>query len=115
MSSTVLDNQSGGQPLVSGWPLQYSGINPLPIGEVVLRLSRTASGNAYIGFSLPMTATSGGMFLSGASVTDGIEMSPGDYLRVPRARTSPTSGQLNIYALCDPAASGQARLSWKLF
>lgn len=114
MPSTLLGNPlaSGAQIIVSGNP--WSGQNPRPQGGIQLRLSPTASGNAYVGLSGGMTVTSGGMFLSGGGLLDGMVMAAGDSYWIPRIGTG-QSGSYNVYAQVDAAASGQARLHYEIF
>lgn len=126
MGSTILGNPiaSGPQFLFSGNP--YSG-RPWPTGQVTIRLDRTASGNAYVYATqvlsgeyqltqsgmLP-TFTSGGMYLSGGGISDGMILYPGDAYTVPRAFAG-ISGQIQIGAYVDQAGSGQARLWFEIF
>jgi hypothetical protein len=69
-----------------------------------------------------MTINSGGMTLSGGAqlsgALDGIPLGPGDGLWIPAyAFKSPigVSGNCNIFAMCDQAASGVGRLSWEVW
>jgi hypothetical protein len=64
-----------------------------------------------------MTITSGQMFLSGgpnSGLSDGMILAPGDSYFVPKIACG-NSGFLNIYALCDVAASGIGRLYFEIF
>lgn len=108
MPSFLLTAASGAPfPLVSG--NFRSGMNfPFPVGEVRLKLARTASGNAYISLSGGTTVTSGGFFLSGNN-SDAMVLEPGERYSIPRVAFQ-GSGSFNIFATCDPACSGQARL-----
>ena len=126
MASTLLGNPiaSGAQLLFSGNP--FSG-RPWPVGGVQLRLDKTASGNAYIystqvlsgeyqiypAGTIP-TYISGGMFLSGGGLADGMIMYPGDGLFIPKSFAG-ISGQIQIAAICDAACSGQARLWYEIY
>lgn len=114
MASTILGNPlaSGAQLLVSG--CYWSGSNPIPTGGVQLYLDETASGNAYVAFSGNMTFLSGGMFLSGGGLDDGMKLRPGTGYFIPRLATG-NSGQLAMYVRHDPACSGQARLWFQVF
>ncbi len=121
MPSTLLTAASGIPfPLISGNAFSGQGV-PHPVGGVQLVLSPSASGNAYISLSgltlsgdLGTTVNSGGFFLSGGGLNDGILLAPGGGYFIPRLGIGP-SGQLNLFASCDPAASGQARLYWECF
>lgn len=112
MASTILGNPiaSGPQVIISGNP--FSG-TVVPIGGVQLWLDSTASGAAYIGFSGNLTLTSGGMFLSGGGVNDGMKLTPNTGYFIPKMEF--ISGQLNVFAWVDVAGSGQARLWWERF
>ena len=119
MPSVVLGNPvaSGGVQIVgqSGQPWPYSGV-PAPIGGVQL-LWISSGGNCYIGFSGNMTINSGQMQLSGGAnsgITDGMLILPGTPYFVPRLRCG-LSGNLQVFALCDVAASGNGRLYWDWF
>ena len=114
MPSTILGNPvlSGAQIIVSGNP--WSGQVRLPQGGIQLRLAPDASGNAYIGFSGAMTLNSGGMFLSGGGLLDGMPLGRGDNYFIPRIAFQ-TSGTYNVYARHDAACSGQARLYYEIF
>jgi hypothetical protein len=113
MPSVIVGNPalSGAQIVVSGFP--WSG-QIRPVGGVQLRWSSTASGNCFIGLSGGTTVTSGGMFLSGGGLLDGMLLTPGDGYWVPRIGTG-LSGNLTIYAQCEPAASGQGRLFYEVY
>ena len=114
MPSTLIGNPvaSGPQIVVSG--NVWSGQRPQPAGGVQLRLSPDASGNVYVGFSGNVTANSGGMFLSGGGLADGMPLKPGDAYFAPKIKF-PISGQCTVYARHDAACSGQARLFWEAF
>jgi len=103
---------SGAQIIVSGFP--WSGQPATPQGGIQLRLSPTSSGNIYIGLSGNITMTSGGMFLSGGGLADGMILAPGDPYWIPRIATG-LSGNITIYARHDVACSGQARLFYEKF
>lgn len=114
MPSTLLTAASGSPfPLFSGnlWSGQGT---PHPIGGVQLTLSPTASGNAYVSLSGGGTVNSGGMFLSGGGLLDGMVMTPGAGYFIPKIGCG-VSGTLQIYATCDAAGSGQSRLFWECF
>lgn len=113
MPSILIGNPlaSGPQIIVSGNP--WSG-HITPVGGVQLRWDKNASGNCYIGLSGAMTVTSGGMFLSGGGLLDGMQISPGDAYWIPRIGTG-ISGSISIYAGCDATASGQGRLYYEIF
>lgn len=112
MPSTLLTAASGAPfPLASGDYWSGTGAQH-PVGGVNLRLAKNASGNAYVGLSGGTTLNSGGFFLSGNNA-DGFVLHPGDSYFIPRLAF--VSGQMNIYAHCDPACSGQARLYWENF
>ena len=113
--SILLGNRSGGDQIVSGNP--WSG-RITPTGGVQIRIG-TGSGNlsgfAYIGLSGGVTITSGGYFASGLSgMLDGIQLAAGDSYFVPRIGTG-VSGNLSIYAACDPLESGLMRLYYEVF
>ena len=116
MPSVLVGNQSGGQPIISGYP--WSGIAPTPpIGGIQLRWDPNASGFCYIALSGRMTVGSGGLFQSGTAYSgllDGMVLTPGDPYWLPRLVCGP-SGSINIRVLCDAAASGQARLYYEVF
>ena len=113
MPSTILGNPlaSGPQQLISG--NFWSGRNG-PVGGIQLVLYPDASGLAYVGFSGGLTQNSGGFFMSGGGLLDGIPIVPGVPYFVPKMAISP-SGTCNIYIRCDAACSGQARLGWEAF
>jgi hypothetical protein len=120
MPSTLLGNPylSGGQLIVSGNP--WSG-QIRPVGGIQLFLATNSSGNAYITLSGGVrpasggpTINSGGFFLSGGGLMDGMPLGPGASYFIPRIGTGP-SGVINIYANCDQACSGQARLYYEVF
>lgn len=113
MPSTILGqpHASGPQAIVSGNP--YSG-QLVPVGGIQLRWHPQASGYCYVGLSGNMTLNSGGAFLSGGGVSDGMVLSPGDPYFIPKIAFR-TSGQFNVYAYCDQAASGQGRLYWEIY
>lgn len=120
MPSTLLGNPylSGGQLIISGNP--WSG-QIRPVGGVQLLLHPNSSGNAYITMSGGVrptsggpTVNSGGFFLSGRGLMDGMLMSPGASYFIPRIGTG-LSGFITVYANCDQAASGQARLYYEVF
>lgn len=113
MASTIIGNPlaSGPQQIVSGNP--WSG-QPGPVGGVQLYLDPTASGKVYVGLSGTMTLTSGGMFLSGGGLNDGVPMAPGNSYFIPKM-AFPVSGSYNIYVRHDATCSGQARLWYERF
>lgn len=115
MPSTLLGYPyaSGPQPLISGCP--WSGLRPIPVGNLVLKLDKNASGYAYVGLSGATTLTSGGFFLSGGGLLDGVQMAPGDTYTIPREALYLNSGRLNVFIRSDQACSGQGRLFWEAF
>ncbi len=113
MPSTIISAASGAPfPLVSGNPWSGQGTSH-PIGEVRLCLDPSASGNAYISYSGDTTINSGGYFLSGGGLSDGMILKPGERYNVPKLCF--TSGKLNVYVTCDAACSGRGRLYWDAF
>jgi hypothetical protein len=111
MPSLLLTAASGAPfPLVSG--NLWSGQGFKPYSQVRLYLDRSASGNAYISTSGNATVTSGGFLLSGQN-QDAMALAPAGRLEYPRLVF--VSGQLNLFATCDAAASGQARLYFEIF
>lgn len=118
MPSAILTAASGAPfPIISG--NFWSGKAVTPVGGIRFRLDPAASGNAYISLSgvggSGGTIKSGGFFLSGYNTTDGMLLAPTDdgYF-LPRLAIA-LSGTINVYAACDPAASGVARLYWEMF
>lgn len=116
MPSVLLGNPSasGAQLVCSG--AFYSGFHASPVGGIQLKLSKYASGMAYIGLSGGMTVTSGALLLSGgcsSGLLDGMELAPGDAYFIPKSAI-PQSGVFNIWAMCDGTASGQARLFFEV-
>lgn len=109
LPSFLFGGRSGGDLLVSGNP--FSGLPQVYAGGIQLRVDRNASGNLYLGFSGGVTINSGGFFLSGGGLNDGMQLGPGDAFLVPPSVLGP-SGSFNIYFGGDPAASGFARLDW---
>ena len=111
MPSVILGNPlaSGAQIVVSG--NVFSG-RLAPVGGVQLAWDRNASGNVYIGLSGGMTVNSGGMFLSGGGLLDGMQVGPGGVYFIPKIALA-TSGAVTIYAQCDAACSGVSRLYWE--
>ena len=122
MPSVVLGNDpaSGAQLVVSG--SLYSG-QLLHFGISLLWVS--SGGNCYVstsGGNPPlsggfMTITSGGMAKSGGAASgmlDGMLLLPFTRYYIPPGmlynRGGSNSGSFNIFALCDPAASGVGRL-----
>lgn len=106
---------SGAQQIVSGNP--FSGNTGLPIGGIQLRWDPLASGLAYVGYSggpTGVTINSGGFFLSGGGLSDGVPLAPGDTYFIPMVKLpyAHTSGTFNIYFRADVACSGQARMYW---
>lgn len=114
MPSTLLGNPvlSGAQIILSGDP--WTGQKAMPQGGIQLRLDKNSSGNVYIGYSGGITVTSGGMFLSGGGLLDGMPLYPGDAMWVPRIATG-VSGTFAVYARHDVACSGQGRLYFEVF
>lgn len=113
MPSTQVISQSGGVAIVSG--SVYSG-TLFPVGGVHLKLSASGAGPVYV--CLPPPAFSGGPTLdSGGSLSsgglgDGIELSPGDTLFVPKIRLVSGVATIRVQA---PSASSGARLYWECF
>ena len=122
MPSLILANPvaSGAQTVISGNP--WSG-RPSPIGGIQFRWV-SSGGNCYIGMSGGgpplsgnfMTRTSGGMFLSGSlgGYMDGMLMAPGDSYFMPKSAIA-LSGNFNMFAIVDPAASGVGRLFFEIY
>lgn len=92
----------------------WSGQTAQPIGGIQFLLAPYSSGNAYIGLSGSLTITSGGMFLSGGGLSDGMLISPGTAYFIPKLKF-PVSGQCSVWAWTDATSSGQARLFWETF
>ncbi len=127
MPSVLLGNPlaSGATTVIAGNP--YSG-ELRPQGGIQLRWI-SSGGNCYIAFSgggpplsgAVMTINSGGLSLSGgcaSGMLDGMPMAPGDVYWIPAiaiTKTGPTSGQFNLFALADQAASGIGRLFFEVF
>ena len=110
MPSVLLTAASGSPfPIVSGNPWSGTRIT----GGVQLRLHPNASGNAYITLSGGGTVTSGSFLFSGLGYMDGYLMAPGNERFVDKAFCG-ASGSISIYATCDGAASGQARLFYEI-
>ncbi len=121
-----------GQPLASGAQTVISGSifsgRLEPVGSILLRFI-SSGGCAYISLSGGgpvlsgnfMTITSGGMALSGGCLSgmlDGMILAPGDTYTIPKLALGNSitgSGTVNIFALCDVAASGIGRLYWEAF
>lgn len=112
MPSFLIGNRPGGDVILSGQNYGSGGVR-LPRTGVQLRLDRAASGNAYVGLSGNLTINSGMIsVVSGgpnSGLLDGMEMGPGDAYFIPAA-AFPSSGTFNVFASCDAACSGQARL-----
>lgn len=124
MPSIVLGNPflSGAVSVISGNP--WSGQLP-PLKGGVQLFWTSSGGNCYIGFSGGgpplsggfMTINSGTMILSGgiaSGMLDGMCLTPGmgywiDRTQVPAVGNT-MSGIFNIFAICDPQASGIGRL-----
>lgn len=103
---------SGPDVMVSGWA--WSGKASYPVGYVQIRTHPNSSGNIFLGYSGGMTMNSGGLFLSGGGLLDGMLLAPGDAFAVPRLATG-QSGNLSIYFRGEAATSGQARVFWEIF
>ena len=116
MPSFIIGNRSGGDPVVSGnpWSGQVGIAGQFPTGGVQLGLDKDASGCAYVALSGGVTVRSGGFFLSGGGLLDGVQVHPGGAYFIPRIATGP-SGFINIFVACDAAASGQARLFYDVY
>lgn len=114
MPSTLIGIVSGSPQLIySGTLPTLSGGVRSMIGSIQFKLSATASGSIYLGFSGNVTMNSGNVFLSGGGLNDGYVLGPGESLNVPKAVA--VSGSLSVYAHHDAACSGQARLYWQHF
>ncbi len=114
MPSVLLTGQSGGMPLISG--TLGSGYLQLPQAGIQLVLDQNASGRAYVGLSGGVTVNSGSYPLSGGGGMDGMPMSPGAGLWIPRGAIRRASGNaLGVTIACDPACSGQARMFWEAY
>lgn len=92
-----------------------------PLGGVQLRWI-SSGGNAYVAFSGGFTVGSGTLTGSGGCLSgmmDAFPLAPGDGFFVPQIalleRAGPVSGTFNLWATCDPAASGAGRLFFDLF
>jgi hypothetical protein len=117
MPSVMLTNQSGGQPILSGAHISFSGNGFRPRQEIYLKLATNASGNAYVGLSGGVTTTSGAYPLSGvlAGGRDGYVLAPGQEYVIPRGLLSNASGDApNIFVATDAVASGFARLYYEV-
>ena len=132
MPSLVLGTPflSGATQIISGNP--WSG-QLEPKGTIRLWWICAASGaNCYIALSGGgpplsggfMTYNSGGMLLSGGAASgmlDGIPIAPGGIAEydVPKlglgSTGGTTSGTYNLFANCDPAASGIGRLYFEMY
>lgn len=114
MPSTLVTAASGAPfPLVSG--NFWSGTGGFhPVGGIQLRAGLSNSGSVYVGLSGGMTVTSGGFFLSGGGLNDGMPLAAGDSLFIPKVAFQ-TSGVVNVYVNCDAACSGQARIFWEAY
>ena len=110
MPSVLIGNPlaSGAQQIVSGNP--WSG-DYRPIGGVQLVLDRSASGAIYVGTSGNITLNSGGMFLTGGGLNDGVQLAPGGSYFIPKLAF--VSGEYNLFIRHDAACSGQARLFYE--
>ncbi len=125
MASLVLGNPflSGAIQVIAGNP--WSG-QLVPVGGIQLKWVCPASGAlAYVSLSGGgpplsggfMTYNSGTMMLSGgftSGALDGIPMGPGESMFIPKIGFR-TSGAFNLYANCDPAASGIGRLFFEIY
>ena len=121
MPSCIIDNSaSGGQLIISG---NFWSGKLLPVGGVNFVADPNNSGLIYIGFSGGLTVRSGNYPLSGgiySGANDGCPVKPGNTYFVPAIafgnRGGFNSGQPNMYAACDAAASGGfARLFFDTF
>ena len=112
MPSTVLGNPAASGPQIIYSGNLWSGQGTMPIGGIQLRSAPWSSGTIYVGFSGNVTMRSGGMLLSGGGLADGMPLTAGDSLFVPRAKMN-VSGQLTIWAWHDAECSGQGRLFWQ--
>ena len=115
MPSTLVNNQSGGMPFLSGY--QWSG-NPIrPYSFLQLRAAKANSGNLYIGLSGGVTVLSGTYI--GAGGMDGMELGAGDSYAIPAMVFPPhvgtISGYPQLYVMSDAISSGFSRLFWECF
>ena len=113
MPSTLI-----GQPVASG-PQQVVSGNPWsgqiePQGGIQFKWDKNASGFIYLGLSGNLTLNSGGFFMSGGGLADGVQLAPGDAYFIPKIGFR-TSGTFSVYARHDAAVSGQARLFYEVY
>lgn len=119
MPSVILGRNSGGQLLISGNPYSGTGsyTGKFPIGGIQFFADRNNSGAVYIGLSGGLTVTSGAFIASGgpaSGMLDGMQVAPGGGYFIPRIGDG-ASGSFSIYADCDAACSGQARVYFEVF
>ena len=113
MPSYLIGNASGGELVISGNP--WSGQNAqFPVGGIQIELDREASGSIYVGLSGIVTVKSGGFFLSGGGLLDGMQVKPGGSYFIPRLGTG-LSGFISVRIASDPAVSGQGRAYWEVY
>jgi hypothetical protein len=130
MPSLVLGQPyaSGAQQVIVGSP--WSG-QLRPQGQINFWWVCAASGaNCYLALSGGgppasgnfMTYNSGQMFLSGGALSgllDGCPIAPGGTYNIPRlafgSEGGTTSGTFNVFAMCDPTASGIGRLYFEVY
>lgn len=115
MPSIIINNQSGGQPIVSGNP--WSGKPPVPVGTFQLVASIYNSGCLYVALSGSMTVNSGSLSASGfaqGGLLDGVEIAPGGSYSIPKLGFA-NSGTFNPRVIGQPACSGQSRLYFEPF
>lgn len=114
MPSKLLTCASGSPyPIVSGNLWSGQGANH-PVGGIQFYLDASSSGFAYVGYSGGFTVRSGTTELSGgviAGLSDGFPLAPGGSIFLPKLGF--TSGSVSVFATCDAACSGQARLWWQ--
>lgn len=105
MPSTLIGNPlaSGAQQVLSG--NIWSGTGVSPQGGVHFQWDINASGSVYLALSGGATLNSGSYFLSGGGLLDGVQLPPGRSYFMPKLAFK-TSGEFNVFARHDPAASG---------
>ncbi len=113
MPSAYLGNNSGGDLVFSGGT-NLARPNGGGQSAVTFVWDPQASGYAYLGLSAPLTINSGSFATSGLSgAMDGVKLAPGSTFQIPLYGSPPTP--VTVYARCDQACSGLARLYWQQF